>query len=186
MNMGIVDKLKNLGTKHERTDVVHDDSVNSGSVGSRERSTNEMMDEYYEKHPTHYMKLKRGINEKIKETKYKAADNRKFRKETREMERYAFREGKRVGRVKRANTRGLERGFGIPRQQPQQIRQVVIHEHGRRGKRQTRVNYAPQTPMQFDMMTGRYVPQQTHQHKGHNNGDMVLDMMTGRLVRRRR
>jgi len=183
--MGMIDRLRHFGEKHERTDVIRDDSINA----PRERSTNEMMDEYYEKHPTHYMKLKQGIGEKIKETKFKAADNRKFRKETSQMERLAFREGKREGRVKRANTTGFNRGFGIPRQQPirQPVRQVVIHERGTgRKRKKTRINYAPQTPMTFDMMTGRYVPQSHQRQKQQDNGDMVLDMMTGRMVHRRR
>jgi hypothetical protein len=193
MNMGIVDRLRNFGTKHERTNIVRDDSDNvkyiqRDNLEPNERRTSEMLDEYYEKNPTHYMKLKQGINEKIKETRFKIADDRKYRKETRAMERLSFREGKRIGSIKRANTVGFNRGFGIPRQpQPtrQPIRQVVIHEKGKHGKRQTRINYAPQEPMVFDMMTGRYV-HQPHQQKQQDKGDMVFDMWTGRYVHRRR
>lgn len=188
--MGIFDRLRNFGVKHERTNVVRDDEGNvryfqKDDLEPNRRRTSEMLEEYYEKHPTRYMRLKKAVGERIKEVRYNAAEDRKYWKETRQMERLARMEGLREGRVKRANVRGFERGFGFKPQQGGPVREI-IHEKGKHGRTKTRISYAQPVRMEFDMMTGHYMPQSMHRQKQQDNSDLVFDMMTGRYVRRRR
>lgn len=146
--MGFFDRFR----KEEHT---HFERDNTGRVtnvyrdGVEGKSSDELLDEYKQSHPSRFQSWKSTVKRERQERRYE-------RDMFRSQEKQAYEHGLQKGRLKRAETSGFERGFGRQRQHPPQIIKVYQRQKPRKKNRSSSHHHQVSRPLRFDFMTGQW------------------------------
>lgn len=146
--MGLLDRFR----KEEHTSFERDSSGKVTNVyrnGREGKTTDQLIMEYNEKHPSRFKSWTQTVKRERQERRYEQQFQR-------QRERDAYQKGLQAGRLKRAETMGFQRGYGIqrmtPLMQPPRPRRKKTSPQRRSRQQPRRSN----RPLQFDFMTGRW------------------------------